>query len=119
MIPTILAAALAGATLIGSAGVIDGDTIRLEGQRVRIWGVNAPESHTPEGPAATRAMAQLIRGKTVECRLPPSGQDHDKYRRLVRQCWAGGVDLGAEMVRTGHAVDWARYSGGFYAGVGR
>jgi endonuclease YncB( thermonuclease family) len=41
--------------------------------------------------------------------------ERDRYRRTVARCTAGGLDLAAEMVRQGHALDFARYSGGFYA----
>jgi endonuclease YncB( thermonuclease family) len=99
-------------------GVVDGDTLKGCGVRVRIWGIQAPERHDPAGPAATRTMAVLVRGRVVQCRPAPSGQRQDRYGRLVAQCFADGRDLAAEMVRQGQAVDWPRYSRGFYAQTG-
>jgi endonuclease YncB( thermonuclease family) len=93
-----------------SPGVVDGDTLRCNGERIRIWGVQAPERADPAGPASTRAMAALVRGRSVRC----EGRDIDRYRRLVARCFVGSVDLAAEMVGTGHAKDWPRYSRGFY-----
>ena len=41
--------------------------------------------------------------------------DRDRYRRMVAVCAASGIDIGEWMVRQGHAVDWPKYSAGFYA----
>ena len=92
-------------------GITDGDTIRCAGERVRIHGIDAPERHTPAGPAATRAMADLTRGQTVTC----IGQGYRSYGRLVARCYVGVMDLACEMVRLGQARDWPRFSGGEYA----
>lgn len=43
--------------------------------------------------------------------------DVDRYGRPVVRCdLPSGADLGCEMVRQGHAEEWARYSHGAYAG---
>lgn len=112
MIAILAATALLTCT---SPGVVDGDTLRCKGERIRIWGIQAPERSDPGGPASTRALAALTTGRTVECRRPPSGQVRDRYRRLVAQCFANGRDVAADMVRQGQAKDWPRYSHGYYA----
>lgn len=93
--------------------VMDGDTLLLvpQGQKepvkVRVDGIDAPESCQPGGEAARDAMIRLAMRKTVQVR--EFGQDH--YGRQVAQVSIDGVDLGAEMVRTGMA--WAyRYRAG-------
>ena len=93
--------------------VLDGDTLTFlpQGQstsvRVRLDGIDAPESCQPGGEAARDAMIRLAMRKTVQVR--EFGQDH--YGRQVAQVSIDGVDLGAEMVRTGMA--WAyRYRAG-------
>lgn len=110
------------AELTGHARVIDGDTFDLAGERIRLWGVDAPErDQVCEGAAgdpymcgqdATRALAERTAGAPVAC----APQDFDRYGRTIARCQAGGEDLGASMVRAGHALDYTRYSRGAYLG---
>lgn len=78
---------------------------------MRLWGIDAPERDTPAGPASTRALAQIIDGGTIVC----EEKDTDRYGRTVALCRIDGRDIAAEMVAQGHAKDFPRYSGGFYA----
>jgi micrococcal nuclease len=99
-------------TLIGAIA-IDGDTLKLNGESYRIWGIDAPERADPAGPAATRAMRSLIAGQTLDCTV----RDVDRYGRTVVLCvLRDGTDIACEMVAQGHAVDWPKYSGGYYRG---
>jgi endonuclease YncB( thermonuclease family) len=104
----------------GNVVVIDGDGLRIEGETIRLWGIDAPELRqtcwvrdieTPCGEEARAALEVLVAGEDVTCVTV----ERDRYRRTVARCTAGGRDLAAEMVRQGHALDFARYSGGFYA----
>lgn len=115
MITTILAAAASGLILCADPGITDGDTFRCDGAlKIRLWGIDAPEAHTPAGPASTRALADLTIGQTLVCKS--KGKSYD---RTVAQCWIGKTDVGGEMVRTGHAVDLPRFSRGYYARFAR
>lgn len=101
--------ALAG-DITGLASVIDGDTLDVAGVRVRLSGIDAPESKQvcgdwPCGAAATSHMREIAAG-VVEC--APEGSD--RYGRVIAVCYAGGVDLGGEMVRRGLALAYRRYS---------
>jgi micrococcal nuclease len=91
-------------------GVIDGDTaeVRLDSGmiRVRFHGIDAPESGQPHGKAAKAALADLIYGKAVE--VEPYQQD--RYDRLVARVWIDGMDVNAEMLRTGNAWTYRRYA---------
>lgn len=108
---------LAALCLTGAIA-IDGDTLRLDGPgkdlRLRLWGINAPEAGTPGGPEATDALARLVAGRVLACDL----KDVDRYGRPVVRCEAEGRDIACDLVRTGHATDWPRYSKGAYAGCG-
>ena len=109
-----------GATISGRAKVIDGDSLEVAGERIRLFGIDAPEAHQqsgdargqpyPCGRAATRALVGLA-GARVSCTLV----SHDRYERDVATCTASGRDLSDAMVRAGHALDYARHSGGRYA----
>ncbi len=95
------------ATTAWVSWVMDGDTLLLvpQGQqepvKVRIDGIDAPETCQPGGEASRDAMIRLALRKTVQ--VQELAQDH--YGRQVVQVRLDGVDLGAEMVRSGMA--WA------------
>ena len=102
--------------------VMDGDTVLLvrEGQRepvkLRIEGIDAPESCQPGGSEAREAMMVLALRKSVQ--VTDRGQD--SYGRQIGRLSVDGVDLGAEMVRSGQA--WAynfRTGKGPYAALQR
>jgi endonuclease YncB( thermonuclease family) len=103
-------------TITGTASVIDGDTIEIHGQRIRLHGIDAPESsQLCEGPDGSRyrcgqvaafALANTIGRKPVSC----NGQDRDRYDRIIAVCFLSGEDLNGWMVRQGHAVAYRRYS---------
>ena len=102
--------------------VMDGDTVLLvrEGQhepvKLRIEGIDAPEICQPGGPEARDAMILLALRKPVQ--VTDHGQD--VYGRQIGRLSVDGVDLGAEMVRSGMA--WAyrfRTGRGPYAALQR
>jgi micrococcal nuclease len=72
--------------------VVDGDILWIEGQsvRIRIWGLDAPETGAPGGDAATAAMARLVEGRRLTCRH----RDIDRFGRLVGQCFLPGDGAG-------------------------
>lgn len=108
--------AAAGVSLAGKAKVIDGDTLEVAGVRVRLFGIDAPESKQscggggPDAPyacgeASTAALAAKIGSAPVLCDV----KSKDIYGRSVAQCSLvprGGraEDLCAWQVQQGHAV---------------
>lgn len=101
--------------------IIDGDTFQIGDRAVRLCGVNAPELGERGYSQASAYLGRLIDGRSVSCRSVGSGSVCDgrsepaSYRRIVATCFVNGQDVAAELVRSGHAVDWPRYSGGYYA----
>ncbi len=111
----------ASAPLAGHATVIDGDTISLAGSRVRLAGIDAPElrqtcmaksgAKTACGETAARALAALVGRSDVVC----NGEGTDAYDRLLAVCVAGGIDVNARMVETGHALAFVKYDSRYLA----
>jgi endonuclease YncB( thermonuclease family) len=121
MTPKLIALSFAGALVLApvahaaTARIIDGDTLELNHQRYRLFGIDAPERKQQCrrdgelwacGEAAKRALERRVAGMDVTCRE----RDRDKYRRVVAVCYAGGQDLSRAMVRAGWAVAYTRYS---------
>lgn len=100
----------------GRARVIDGDTVEILGLRIRMHGIDAPESAQTCtdsagrsygcGQVATNALASMVGRSFVACRV----RDIDRYGRLIAVCYRGDTDLNAWMVRAGHAMAYRRYS---------
>ena len=104
------------ADMVGQASIIDGDTLEIHGSRIRLWGIDAPESSQlcrgddslqyRCGAKAANHLDAFIAGRPVNC-LPIS---LDRYGRTVATCSVGGADLGDWLVRNGLALDWPQYS---------
>lgn len=92
--------------------VVDGDTLWLDGAKIRIEDINAPETHSaqcPEelalGEAATRRLIVLLNQGPVTLG-GGGGRDRDRYGRLLRTVERRGQSLGAVLVREGLAEPW-------------
>lgn len=81
--------------LDGTARVVDGDTLVIGQERIRLRNYNAPEIHEPGGPQAKAKLERLTNGKQVHC----DPKARDRYARLVATCSVDGRDLGREMKR--------------------
>ncbi|MGJ4887184.1 thermonuclease family protein [Bradyrhizobium sp. HKCCYLR20261] len=107
--------------LVGRVSIVDGDTLDIHGERIRLWGVDAPESAQlcrgrdrkayRCGALSANTLDAFTRGKTVRC-APIEG---DRYGRIVARCSAGGTDLGQFLVSRGLAIEEPQYSHGAYA----
>ena len=91
--------------------VIDGDTLDLGGERIRLFGMDAPERGQSCGPlacgkAATDALTDILSAGPVRC----TRVNTDRYGRTVARCRAGRLDVNREMVRRGMAWAYRQYS---------
>jgi endonuclease YncB( thermonuclease family) len=111
----VLALPVFAETLLGNARVIDGDTIELEGERIRFQGIDTPEARQlcevdgeeyRCGDEATAFLVDLISGGPITC----IGDTRDRYKRLIGVCYVGEISLNAALVRAGWAVAYRRYS---------
>ena len=85
-------------------GVSDGDTITVSGgKRVRLIGIDAPESDECGASAATKAMRGLVLNKRVVL-VKGAATDKDKYGRLLRYVDVKGTDAGLALLKRGLAV---------------
>ena len=99
----------------GTNCVVDGDTIYLDGDKIRIAGIDAPETHDYDCPseldrgtrAASRLQALLNSGGAVT--LTSIERDEDKYGRKLRNVAVGGADVGETLIGEGLA---RAYGGG-------
>lgn len=112
--PAVLAATLIACT---APTVHDGDTLRCGPERVRLFGVDAPEVRRGQTPAepfayeARDALIRLTRGR-VACRFV----ERDRYGRFVGKCWSSASpDVSAALILSGFATEYRRYSKGAYA----
>jgi endonuclease YncB( thermonuclease family) len=106
--------------LSGQASIIDGDTLEIHETRIRLWGVDAPESSQlcrgddsnqyRCGAKAANELDAFIAQRSVDC----SPISLDQYRRTVAVCSIDGVDIAEWLVRNGLALDWPLYSKGKY-----
>jgi endonuclease YncB( thermonuclease family) len=96
--------------------IADGDTLTLNGQRIRLQGIDAPEMSSEDGRGAKAHLAGLIGAGAITCE--DTGQM--SYDRIVGVCYGpDGQDLAMSMVADGWAVDLPRFSGGRYAAAER
>ena len=91
--------------------VVDGDSFWLDGERIRIADIDAPETHPPRcpeearlGKAATRRLQALLNAGPV--RLEIAGRATDRYGRKLRVVRRDGRSLGAQLVDEGLARTW-------------
>jgi endonuclease YncB( thermonuclease family) len=108
--------ALAGRVIEGTARVIDGDTVEVAGERIRLFGIDAPEAGQTcdlngkpwkcGGFSAAQLAAEIGRAR-VSCTVVTP---QDRHGRPVAICRSGSRDLGAAMVQRGAATAYARYS---------
>jgi endonuclease YncB( thermonuclease family) len=111
----VISAHDAVAEIAGRASVIDGDTIEMRGQRIRLFGIDSPESAQlceakqktyRCGQQAALALADRIGERTVRCQE----RDRDRYGRTVAVCYVAGEDVDRWMVEQGWAVAFRKYS---------
>ena len=111
--------------IIGKANVTDGDTIKINDQKIRLFGIDAPETKQfckevylsflifnfkrdyKCGEKSTSALKKKIKNKKIRCLI----QDKkDRYRRNIGVCYLKKQDINSWLVKNGYAIAYRRYS---------
>ena len=111
--------------ITGKARVTDGDTIKINNQKIRLFGIDAPETKQfckevylsflifnfkrdyKCGEKSTNALKKKIQGKNIRCLV----QDNkDRYRRNIGICYLKKQDINSWLVKNGYAIAYRRYS---------
>ena len=102
-------------SIIGKAIIIDGDTIHIGENKIRLHGIDAPESKQTCiidlqewfcGKQSTIELKKLINDQIVKCLV----NDIDKYNRFVAVCLVDTINLNKLMVKNGWALAYRYYS---------
>jgi endonuclease YncB( thermonuclease family) len=105
-------------TIIGIATVIDGDTINIDNNKIRLHGIDAPErkqtcldedKNWECGKQSTFELKKIINDQNVKCRIT----DIDQYKRYVAICYINDLNINQTMVRKGWAIAYRYYSDAF------
>jgi endonuclease YncB( thermonuclease family) len=105
-----------GSEVTGTASVVDADTLDIHGERIRLVGVDAPESKQQCrngqgtlyrcGQMAANALDLWINSNPVTCAI----EDKDRYGRSLGQCSVRGTSVQEWLVANGHALAYRSYS---------
>ena len=110
-----LLSSVASADLTGTALIVDGDTITISGNKIRLSGIDTPEKNQTCrkvsitwrcGYEATETLRRWTYTKEVRC----VGDTKDRYGRLIANCFVDGYNLNARLVYEGWALAYRRYS---------
>jgi len=105
-------------SLIGFPNIIDGDTLEISNQRVRLHGIDAPElkqvcskngKKYKCGKFAKIALQKKIGASKIQC----YADSVDRYERLVSICYLNKLNLNLWMVKSGWALAYRRYSSAY------
>jgi endonuclease YncB( thermonuclease family) len=102
--------------IVGTASVIDADTLDIRSERIRLVGVDAPESGQKCkdangalvrcGSTAANALDAWINRNPVTC----ISEGKDRYQRILGKCSVRGQSIQDWLVRNGHAIAYRAYS---------
>ena len=108
----------------GIAKVIDGDTIKIEKNKIRLFGIDAPEKkqqcqkpwltiffytlnkNYKCGEISTNRLKIKINNKFVICK----SSNKDRYNRFIAECFKDKININRWMVSSGYAVAYRKYS---------
>ena len=108
----------------GKALVIDGDTIKIKNNKIRLSGIDAPESNQlckriflsiqffsfskqyPCGKISTNKLKKLVKNEIILCKV----ENIDRYKRKLATCFKNRLNINSWLVRNGYALAYVKYS---------
>ena len=111
-------------TLEGFAKVIDGDTLRLNDIKIRLYGIDAPEVNQKCykqffsfnllnynkkyycGKETSNKLKVFLKNSKIVCQI----KGEDRYKRKIAICFKNSIDINAWLVKEGLAVAYKKYS---------
>jgi endonuclease YncB( thermonuclease family) len=102
-------------TINGKPRIIDGDTIHIKNNKIRLHGIDAPETKQTCkidneewycGKQSTKELKKLINKQNVECVI----NDVDVYNRYIAICYIDEININQWMVKNGRAIAYRYYS---------
>ena len=102
-------------TINGKPKIIDGDTIHIKSNKIRLHGIDAPETKQTCkindevwfcGKQSTKELKNLINKQEVKCIT----NDVDIYNRFVAICYVNEININQWMVKSGWAIAYRYYS---------
>ena len=97
---------------IGKASIIDGDTITINGEKIRFAGIDTPEIKKIGHEFSKKKLKEKIGNNIVICIREPK---LDPWGRTVAECFIGYESISSFMVKNGYACDYVKYSKKKYA----
>ena len=106
-------------TILGKAKVIDGDTIHINKNKIRLHAIDAPEINQTCnkngklwncGVKSTKFLKELIGNNKIECIT----KGKDRYNRFIGICYKDNLDLNSAMVLNGWAIAYRYYSKDYF-----
>lgn len=95
--------------------VVDGDTVAIDGEKIRIANIDTPEIHHAQcdaerrlGKVAKRRINELLSSGDISITRgdPKDGRKKDRHGRTLATIMVGGKDVGAILVDEGLAREW-------------
>ena len=110
--------------IFGKAKVIDGDTIKIDKNKIRLYGIDAPEKkqqcqkmwlsisfltlnkNYQCGKISSNKLKVKINNKFIMCK----SSNKDRYNRFIAECYKDKININKWMVSNGYAVAYKKYS---------
>ena len=108
----------------GKVKVIDGDTVKIKNNKIRLSGIDAPELNQlcskvflslsfisfnkkySCGKISTEKLTRLLKNKIILCKV----ENIDRYKRKLATCYKNKLNINSWLVRNGYALAYIKYS---------